>query len=501
MPLLAALAVGCLLSLLAFELARQLEHERANSEFAQVAADQFSVLQRRLEHNFDVLLSLSGLLSHGQVEAQEYRAFVRPFMARFPSLRQVGWAPAQDGDLHVPTAPTASEAAAALDRSFVLTFSERRRAALIATGSDLRDSPVLAPLLLEALMHEGPAVGHAPDGRGGHLLIWIQAVYAIADAPNEDRTLLGFLFGGHEIGTLVEVALAALTPRGVDLEVRDVAAPGPPLFWHDAQARLPLPVRRPAYALPPIEEIVTIGNQEWRVTATATAAFVPGADGRLPWVLLTGGLMFTLLLGIYVHALSRQSERYMRMVAQLEQEVHERQRAEQQLAKLAHHDALTGLANRALFSDRVEQALAHAARTGERLALFYLDLDGFKTLNDTLGHEQGDVALREVARRLAGAGRAEDTVARLGGDEFTILFRELKTPREAARLADKILALLAEPVQLDEGPWQMGVSIGISLYPADATDLATLLSYADRAMYAAKRAGKNRYAFYGPVPA
>jgi diguanylate cyclase (GGDEF)-like protein len=173
-------------------------------------------------------------------------------------------------------------------------------------------------------------------------------------------------------------------------------------------------------------------------------------------------------------------------------------RSQAQLAHQAQHDPLTGLPNRLLFKDRLEHALSRAERTGAPLALLFLDLDRFKHVNDTFGHAVGDQLLQEVSRRLEAAVRREDTVARLGGDEFTILLEDLRRPEDAAVLARKLLAALAEPCQIAGHDLRVTTSIGIGIHPRDGTTAAELLAHADAAMYLAKGDGRDGYRFYTP---
>jgi len=162
----------------------------------------------------------------------------------------------------------------------------------------------------------------------------------------------------------------------------------------------------------------------------------------------------------------------------------------------AHHDALTGLPNRVLFFDRLEQGIIKAKRHSEGLALFFIDLDKFKHINDSLGHGTGDSVLKIISKRLEAIIRKEDTVARLSGDEFTIIIEELKNPHDASILAEKILARLKEPINIDNHKLYVSGSIGISMYPVDATAGCDLLKYADTAMYKAKEEGRNNFQFY-----
>ena len=162
----------------------------------------------------------------------------------------------------------------------------------------------------------------------------------------------------------------------------------------------------------------------------------------------------------------------------------------------AYHDALTGLPNRTLLADRLEQSLLRVDRNDNTLAICYLDLDGFKTVNDTLGHAAGDELLKEVARRLSKLLRANDTVARLGGDEFAILFGDLIHPDDYKSLLDRVLRHLNEPILLGDDMANVSASIGATLYPIDNSPPSELLEHADLAMYHAKESGKSQYKLF-----
>jgi diguanylate cyclase (GGDEF)-like protein/PAS domain S-box-containing protein len=170
--------------------------------------------------------------------------------------------------------------------------------------------------------------------------------------------------------------------------------------------------------------------------------------------------------------------------------------SQDRLEYAAHHDALTGLPNRTLFRDRLEQALVRSRRHDEGVALLFVDLDRFKVVNDTLGHEVGDLLLQEVARRLVACIREEDTVARMGGDEFVVIQQDVGQPADAALLATRLLAELGRPMTLAGHDLVAGLSVGISLYPQDGDNISTLLKNADAAMYRAKDMGRNCYQFF-----
>ena len=173
---------------------------------------------------------------------------------------------------------------------------------------------------------------------------------------------------------------------------------------------------------------------------------------------------------------------------------------QERLDHLAHHDALTALPNRLHFMASLDRVLAHADRDQKNVALLFVDLDRFKAINDTLGHAAGDQLLIEVSQRLRRSVRSEDLVARLGGDEFVVMLENLSEREEAARVARKLLADLAEPMQLGKRCVTPAASIGIALYPRDGRTSTDLLSCADEAMYEAKRHGGQNFAFR-PVPA
>jgi diguanylate cyclase (GGDEF)-like protein/PAS domain S-box-containing protein len=174
----------------------------------------------------------------------------------------------------------------------------------------------------------------------------------------------------------------------------------------------------------------------------------------------------------------------------------ERKRYESRIEHLASHDALTGLPNRALLRDRVEQAIVHARRTSSRVAVMYVDLDQFKLVNDSWGHPAGDALLVEVGNRLRSAMRDGDTVARLGGDEFVVLLADLARPGDSAVVARKIAGALGPPIVLDGRETQVTASIGIAIWPEDGEGLEALLQCADVAMYRAKDEGRNGYQYY-----
>lgn len=207
------------------------------------------------------------------------------------------------------------------------------------------------------------------------------------------------------------------------------------------------------------------------------------------------------VLNTYVpagHTSDEEEHKYLKTVADTMAVVIKRKKDEEALRQLAHHDVLTGLPNRILFYDRLEQVLALAQRQCQHFAVLFLDLDRFKEINDTLGHDAGDEVLKEVARRLRTCvSRKTDTVARMGGDEFTIVFTDVNAVEHIEAVALKIIAALSAAFILEGETHFLGCSIGIAQYPEHGANAEMLIKHADDAMYQAKKQ-RNTYCFYAP---
>ncbi|SFL82316.1 GGDEF domain-containing protein [Rugamonas rubra] len=215
--------------------------------------------------------------------------------------------------------------------------------------------------------------------------------------------------------------------------------------------------------------------------------YQPDAKADLSWLFAAAALLgLTGTIALYIHRVNRRLARALAASKQ----------AEQALRHMAQHDSLTGLANRALFADRLEQALAGARRDQQHLALLFIDLDGFKPVNDQFGHGVGDLLLKEVAQRLLRSVRHSDSVARIGGDEFVVLLRHVGSAHAALAMGDKLCAALRPGYQIDGHHIDISASIGIAVYPEHGADQTALSKHADSAMYAAKKAGRDRGALY-----
>ena len=196
---------------------------------------------------------------------------------------------------------------------------------------------------------------------------------------------------------------------------------------------------------------------------------------------------------------ARQIEREVgkeRIILLAIEDITERKKYEEKIQQMAFYDSLTGLPNRKLFSDRLGIVLAQAKRNKKKVGIVMLDLDNFKDVNDTLGHDVGDTLLKAVAERLSGTLRKSDTVARFGGDEFVLIFPDMEVIEEAIQVVQKIIDRFHKPFLIDTHQLVVTTSIGIAVYPKDGMDEEILMKNADIAMYQAKQAGRARYQLY-----
>jgi len=237
----------------------------------------------------------------------------------------------------------------------------------------------------------------------------------------------------------------------------------------------------------PLDELLSILNEEQKLNAEI---FMLKKDGST----IICDISLSLLRDHVNHI-----DGYIGYIQDITEKKETQKLLEEQTKKLryqAHHDMLTDLPNRTLFKERLERSIIEATRHRNNFALFFIDLDQFKKINDSLGHHVGDEVLIEAAKRLKNSLREEDTLSRLGGDEFTVILKDIKVPKNAATVAQKILNRMKEPIHIGTHILHISASIGIALYPDDATNMDDLIKYADAAMYKAKDEGRNNFQFY-----
>jgi diguanylate cyclase (GGDEF)-like protein len=256
--------------------------------------------------------------------------------------------------------------------------------------------------------------------------------------------------------------------------------------------------------------IIAPGSVSLTAPSNIDHLWLAGIVGAFVFVLLTATLVisacdahFGRRAGEYARALRRanaalkaQANELSHSNLLLQKEVQERLRSEQQIEYLAHHDTVTGLPNRRLLSKHLSHAIRQGRRYSKQLGVLFIDLDRFKTINDTMGHQAGDMLLRDIGRRLRQCLHDSDILARFGGDEFAVLVEDVQEPAHLAAVAQKILSVISEPLIVHGQQFHVTASVGISTYPKDGKNEQTLMKHVDIAMYQAKEAGKNKFRFY-----
>jgi diguanylate cyclase (GGDEF)-like protein len=246
-------------------------------------------------------------------------------------------------------------------------------------------------------------------------------------------------------------------------------------------------------------EYIQIAGHTWTLVIGAR----PGFDARVgvdkSRLIGISGIVLSLLLTLLTWQQLTGRMRAIALAGQMTQELRE---SEARFRRMAQYDALTEVPNRALFSDRLRQAIAQARRDQTRLALMYIDLDNFKPINDTFGHHAGDAVLKAAAKRMQDCVRGSDTVGRIGGDEFAVLLNVVEDQQDALAVAEKIRLVLNEPLQLEGGHLaSISSSTGIAIYPEHGSDDSQLSRNADDAMYVAKAMGRNNVQVFNPQTA
>ncbi|TSE18422.1 putative signaling protein [Tepidimonas alkaliphilus] len=501
-----ALALGLAATVVHVLAAAQTERLRMRVE--QIGHQAAQTVQRRLDAQLDALQALGQLLARDpHLDPVEFEHAAGVWLRRYPGTQnfaynwrvrhaerhryeccEPGWPiMARDAQGQRWPAPAAEEylvitrvapvdgntTALGLD---VWSYEPLRRAVQAALDSGQPRATEPIRLVQEPGRQRGVVIYHAVrEPTGEH--DWIGVVSSALRLDDMLRTTLEPLPLQGLAACLIDLDAAERPQRLAGPEGCEAAASEAPL-----QARTAWPLR--------------LAQRSWLLQLDGTAAFwrQSAADTRLH---LTASLGFlaVALLGAFVLVTTGQQRRVEQLVRERTLEL---AHSHAQLQQLAHYDTLTGLVNRQRWAELARSVLDSARQQGREVAVAYLDLDRFKHVNDSLGHAQGDRLLQAVAARLQACLRARDVPARFGGDEFVVLLPWVKGREAAAVVARKIVRALDTSIELDGARVRIGASLGVALYPHDATDLETLLRHADTAMYAAKAAGRNQWRFFEP---
>ena len=399
----------------------------------------------------------------GDISAEHFVGMTRQIVAEVPYLHHIALAPGDVVRMIVPV--------------------EGNEAAI---GLDYRQRPDQYPMLRRArALGEAVLAGPLNLYQGGRALVYRRPVFL----SNHKGALRywGMLSAIADIDGLL-AASGLSQNQGLDLALRgsDGAGASGQLIWGDVRL----------FGGHNVTVTFEVPGGHWQLAAQPKGGWPTLGLASSPQFLL--GMAATLILSLLCGLLSRGHLTVQKRNQDLKREVAERQQAEADLARLAHFDAVTGLPNRVLFHHRLAQSIQSVEQRGGHLAVLLLDIDGFKLINDTLGHAHGDLLLQEATARLADQIRPWDVVARLGGDEFAFVLDRLQQPLDAGPVVQRLLLSLRQPFDLNGNAALVSASIGIALCPADGNTVEDLLRHADTAMYSAKEAGRDAFRFYQP---
>lgn len=502
-------ALGVLLSGGAYQWAYQQEQERLFQRFEFLAKERAAVMQAAIDRALESLQAIGAFYAASQnVTREEFSVFLSDRLALHPDIHGIEWLPrVRDSERDRFEADARAEGFAGyeikelgIDGSlirakrrleyFPVYYAEPLEKNRRALGYDSYSRTTSRPTM-EQSRDTGHSLASAPfalvqDQEPALTTLLYQPVFSPGSkhqtVAERREGLFGYVVVLLRIPDLVNQATAGMDSDSLDWLLLDNSLPAGKqrLHFHPSRSRTG-PIN------PPPGDILTghfsvdvplqIPGREWHMAFAPAPEFFNQYGASRDWLILWAGLAMTALLALYV------GSRIRRIV---------------ETEHLARRDYLTGLPNRALLAERLDHALAMAERDGSHLAVLFLDLDRFKHVNDSMGHSAGDKLLTQVADRLSRVLRKEDTLARMGGDEFVVVMEHIQHGRDAAVLAEKLIQTLLQPISIGDVPIYLTTSIGISLYPRDATTAEGLVSDADAAMYRAKETGRNTFQFYTP---
>lgn len=485
-----------------FSALRASEELRVRERFEREAEYLANQVRRRLAVQVEILYATERFvaLSLGFSRA-DFRDYAAPILARHPGTQNFTWNPlVLDGEREIFEAvvrfndnlpqfaildrddasprrtTTAARAAEYLPILYVEPL-ERNRTVL---GLNPLSIPLSAPAIARTRSERRPIATEAFTlTQEESVQRGVVLYYAVFQRSGGDERFVGLVSSAFRMDDVLAVTVEEFDERELALCLVDVDAPpdnrrlsGPGGCESDDWMETAL-----AIAIP-----VEFASRHWEVRVRAVPGSGAGPQSVLGWVVIVVGMLTAGALNAFLLIATGQARR-----------------AEGEIHQLAYYDALTGLANRRLWLQRAHAALSAARRHDDQLAVLFLDVDQFKTINDSLGHAAGDQLLSTVSRRLGECVREDDVLARLGGDEFVALLPRLERAEDAATVARKMLTVLSRPIDIDGHDFSVSVSIGIAVFPHDGADVDTLLKHADTAMYSVKEAGRNNFQFFIPA--
>lgn len=497
------LAVALGITWFAWDHERQTTHKALRSQFDFALRETVSRVEQRIQGYEQMLRGVQSLFAttslKNRVAMHDYVETLQ-LDANFSGIQAIGvvkWVPAQHKAQHVaemqaagfPSYTIAPEGPRDVYAPIVQRepYVGRNRA---LPGGDIWPSPVRR-LALEKARDSGMAAisgkvqlkidtqADAPPGFIMYLPIYAQG--QARDTIEQRRAqLMGWVYASFHMNDFMASLYGSQAP-GLTLAVYDGAETAEAsLLYRTGDPATPV-AGSPRRAALSANEYMVVAGHNWTLSLSTQEAFEARYGRGIATMTALAGMVLSVLLAALAWQMINGREQALRVAASMTEE----------LRHMAQHDPLTGLPNRALFSDRLNQELARAKRQKGRFAMVFLDLDHFKPINDTFGHDVGDQVLTQVAGQLQGCVRAADTVGRIGGDEFVVLMAQLSASDSVLALADKLHQTLHQPFVVEGHTLSISCCIGVAVYPEDGTDALTLTKNADDAMYRAKAAGRN----------
>ncbi len=519
--------IGIAASIGLFQLSAAWRHQVSVLDFQNRAEAQLSILNNDLHAAGSVLEALRTLYesSGHPIERPEFLHFFDALHGRTADLRETGWAPHVPGNgrdafeqmmrrsgypaFQIFARDSQGRAVPSPPRPeyYPITYvaSGDKRSDVI--GFDVESEPIRRAAAGRAIATGRPAgtpplATNAVPRERGAMVGFIPVYDAERTGSIEAAEPDGLLFGVFDIPALIEnIARTRLGLGGIDMYLFDPLRPANDrlVYWRpDAGREGAAPAEQDLRSLPHWEGTAMMFDQQWGVLFVPTGGAAPLVGAWFAMAPACIGLLLTAMILAYMAVSQRRTRQLEALTRSLRQTTEDLHRQAEKIVDMARHDALTGLPNRRVFAEELEREMARVARGQTDCGVLLIDLDRFKPINDMHGHAVGDAVLSEVAARFRSVMRRQGILARLGGDEFAAIVEYKASEDGPARLADRMVAALNEPIMVDGLALSIGVSIGIALCPAHATDPGVLLRMADAAMYHVKRTGQGSYYFYDP---
>jgi len=496
------------LTLVAFMLhqMRDSNEHAAHDNFEKISQDIAVRLQRRFDAQSDSVIAVAKLMELAQdMRNADFAAMTQPWLQRYTGTQNFGWSPLVGNDerasyerrIH-PILGRDSHgqtfSAPQAQAYFPLTWVEPIETNRAALGLDIGVLPSTAQAVQATLRSLRPEVTEGfrlvqESGEQRAIVMYLAVPASDATSGRQARGVVSAVFRMDDV---VQSVLGQTEAGQPELCLLDLQAPAGQrrLSGTNDCEQTTTAASRWVLAKP-----LTFANRQWELRLHAGSGYWTNAQRASVWTTTAAGLVSVALLGAFLIVITGQSRRTRQLV---DERTAELARSNATLVELAHFDSLTGLPNRAHWLLRAEAALEAAKQNGKGLAVAFLDIDRFKHVNDSLGHAQGDLLLKSLARRMSACLRERDVLARLGGDEFVALLPASRGRHGATVVASKLVRTVSQPVLLNGQELTTSASVGVACYPEDGETIDELLRHADTAMYAVKNAGRNGWRFFSP---